>query len=124
MARYKIVDLSPRFLAVDLEKQLLPGSFAHVVHHLLDHDFERRHLPLAGPATRPAQGLSAGTQLRLSASEQQTLDRAVAGGAEGDAQHRPDLDETTAAVSVRVLRGADAGGTKAYSVGTRPMACR
>ncbi len=31
MARYKPVDLSPRFLAVDLEKQLLPGSFAHAV---------------------------------------------------------------------------------------------
>ena len=40
MARYKHVDLSPRFLAVDLEKQLLPGSFAHAVHHLLDHDFD------------------------------------------------------------------------------------
>ena len=40
MARYKLVDLSPRFLAVDLEKQLLPGSFAHAVHHLLDHDFD------------------------------------------------------------------------------------
>ena len=26
MARYKVIDLSPRFLAVDLEKQLLPGS--------------------------------------------------------------------------------------------------
>ena len=26
MARYQVVDLSPRFLAVDLEKQLLPGS--------------------------------------------------------------------------------------------------
>jgi len=31
MARYKTIDLSPRFLAVDLEKQLLPGSFAHAV---------------------------------------------------------------------------------------------
>lgn len=40
MARYKVVDLSPRFLAVDLEKQLLPGSFAHAVHHLFDHDFD------------------------------------------------------------------------------------
>lgn len=40
MARYKTIDLSPRFLAVDLEKQLLPGSFAHAVHHLLDHDFD------------------------------------------------------------------------------------
>ncbi len=40
MARYKHVDLSPRFFAVELEKQLLPGSFAHAVHHLLDHDFD------------------------------------------------------------------------------------
>lgn len=40
MARYKVVDISPRFIAVDLEKQLLPGSFAHAVHHLLDHDFD------------------------------------------------------------------------------------
>ena len=40
MARYKTIDLNPRFLAVDFEKQLLPGSFAHAVHHLLDHDFD------------------------------------------------------------------------------------
>ena len=40
MARYKVVDLSPKFLVVDLEKQLLPGSFAHAVHHLLEHDFD------------------------------------------------------------------------------------
>ena len=40
MARYKTIDLSPRFLAVDLEKQLIPGSFAHAVHHLLDRDFD------------------------------------------------------------------------------------
>ncbi|MBK9217217.1 MAG: IS1182 family transposase [Uliginosibacterium sp.] len=40
MARYKHIDTSPRFLSVDLEKQLLPGSFAHAVHHLLDQDFD------------------------------------------------------------------------------------
>jgi hypothetical protein len=40
MARYKAIDTSPRFLAVDLEKRLLPGSFEHAVHHLLDHEFE------------------------------------------------------------------------------------
>ena len=28
MARYKVVDLGPGFLAVDLEKQLLAGSLA------------------------------------------------------------------------------------------------
>ena len=47
MARYKTIDLSPRFLAVDLEKQLLPVSFSHAVHHLLEHDFD-----LSGFATR------------------------------------------------------------------------
>jgi len=40
MARYKAIDTSPRFLAVDLEKQLLPGSFEHAVHHLLEHEFD------------------------------------------------------------------------------------
>lgn len=35
MARYKAIDTSPRFLAVDQEKQLLPGSFEHAVHHLI-----------------------------------------------------------------------------------------
>lgn len=41
MARYKHIDTGPRFFfAVDLERQLLPSSFAHAVHHLLDHDFD------------------------------------------------------------------------------------
>ncbi len=43
MVRYKAIDSSPRFLAVDLEKQLLPGSFEHAVHHLLDHEFDLSH---------------------------------------------------------------------------------
>ena len=36
MARYKFVDMSPRLLPVDLEAQLVPGTFAHAVHHLVD----------------------------------------------------------------------------------------
>jgi len=36
MARYKVVDMSPRLLPVDLEAQLMPGSFAHAVHHVVD----------------------------------------------------------------------------------------
>jgi len=43
MARYKAIDTSPRFLALDLERQLLPGSFEHAVHHLLDHEFDLSH---------------------------------------------------------------------------------
>ena len=35
MARYKHIDTSPRFLAVDLQRQLLPGSFEHALNHLL-----------------------------------------------------------------------------------------
>ena len=29
MARYKHIDVSPRFLAVDLKRQLLPGTVAN-----------------------------------------------------------------------------------------------
>ena len=36
MARYKFVDMSPRLLPVNLEAQLVPGSFAHALHHLVD----------------------------------------------------------------------------------------
>jgi hypothetical protein len=34
MARYKHIDSSPRFLAVDLERQLLPGTFEHALNYL------------------------------------------------------------------------------------------
>ena len=40
MARYKPIDTSPRFLAVDLQRQLLPGSFEHALNHLLDHEID------------------------------------------------------------------------------------
>ncbi|MGB5081253.1 MAG: IS1182 family transposase [Burkholderiales bacterium] len=40
MARYKLIDTSPRFLAVDLQRQLLPGSFEHALNHLLDHEID------------------------------------------------------------------------------------
>ena len=40
MARYKHIDTSPRFLAVDLQQQLLPGTFEHALNHLLDHEVE------------------------------------------------------------------------------------
>jgi hypothetical protein len=36
MARYKHIDMSPRLLPVDLQAQLVPGSFAHALHHLVD----------------------------------------------------------------------------------------
>ena len=31
MARYKYIDTNPRFLAVDLAQQLLPGTFEHAL---------------------------------------------------------------------------------------------
>ena len=42
MARYKVIDTSPRFLAVDLEKQLLPGTFEHALNYLVDHELDLR----------------------------------------------------------------------------------
>lgn len=40
MARYKHIDTDPRFLAVDLAQQLLPGTFEHALNHLLDHELD------------------------------------------------------------------------------------
>ena len=37
MARYKHINTDPRFLAVDLAQQLLPGTFEYALNHLLDH---------------------------------------------------------------------------------------
>ncbi len=36
MARYKLVYMSQRLLPVDLEAQLVPGSFAHAAYHVVD----------------------------------------------------------------------------------------
>jgi len=40
MARYKPIDTSPRFLAVDLERQLQPGTFEHALNYLIDHELD------------------------------------------------------------------------------------
>ena len=40
MARYKHIDTSPRFIAIDLERQLLPGTFEHALHHLIDGELD------------------------------------------------------------------------------------
>jgi hypothetical protein len=44
MARYKTIDTSPKFLPVDLARQLLPGTFEHALNHLLDHEIDVRGL--------------------------------------------------------------------------------
>ena len=40
MARYKPIDTSARFIAVDLTSQLVPGTFEHALDHLLDHEID------------------------------------------------------------------------------------
>ena len=40
MARYKVIDTSPRFIAVDLERQLIPGTFEHALDYLIDHELD------------------------------------------------------------------------------------
>jgi transposase len=40
MARYKYIDTNPKFLAIDLAHQLLPGTFEHALHHLLEHEID------------------------------------------------------------------------------------
>lgn len=37
MARYKHIDTNPKFVPIDLARQLLPGTFEHAMNHLLDH---------------------------------------------------------------------------------------
>ena len=43
MARYKSIDTHPKLLAVDLSRQLLPGTFEHALNHLLDHAVDLSH---------------------------------------------------------------------------------
>jgi len=40
MARYKPIDTSPRFIPVDLERQLLPGTFEYALNYLVDHELD------------------------------------------------------------------------------------
>jgi transposase len=40
MARYKHIDTSPRFIPVDLKRQLLPGSFEYALAYLIDHQLD------------------------------------------------------------------------------------
>lgn len=40
MARYKRIDTSPRFLPVDLSRQLVPGTFEYALNHLIDNEID------------------------------------------------------------------------------------
>ncbi|MGK2927344.1 MAG: transposase, partial [Lysobacterales bacterium] len=65
MARYKQVDMSSRLLPVNLEAQLVPGTFAHALHHLIDEldlsafDARYRNDDTGAPAHDPAMLLRA-----------------------------------------------------------------
>src|SRR3989338_7529611 len=61
MARYKQIDTQPKFLPLDLARQLLPGTFEHAVHHLVEHaidlspfDERFRNEATGAPAYPPA----------------------------------------------------------------------
>lgn len=43
MARYKHIDTGPRLLAVDLHRQLRPGTFEYALDLLLDHEIDLSH---------------------------------------------------------------------------------
>lgn len=43
MARYKDVESGMKLLAVDLTRQLLPGTFEHALSHLMDHELDLTH---------------------------------------------------------------------------------
>ena len=40
MARYKHIATDPKFLPVDLARQLLPGTFEHALDYLIDHELD------------------------------------------------------------------------------------
>jgi mono/diheme cytochrome c family protein len=71
MARYKRIDTSPRFIAVDLERQLLPGTFEHALNHLIDHELDltsvdaRYQNDLAGASAYPPGLLPARSWSRI-----------------------------------------------------------
>mgnify|MGYP001161860301 FL=1 len=43
MAHYTDIDTNPRFLPVDLARQLLPGTFEHALNHIIDHELDLSH---------------------------------------------------------------------------------
>jgi len=40
MARYKMINTSPRFLALDLRQHLVAGTFEHALDWLVDHELD------------------------------------------------------------------------------------
>jgi transposase len=57
MARFKAVDMRPRFLPVVLEQQITPGTFEHALQALIDIEFDLA--PLAAKFNNDATGAPA-----------------------------------------------------------------
>jgi transposase len=61
MARYKPIDMSPKFIPVDFSRQILPGSFEYALCRLIDHEIDLsefdarfRNDEVGAPAYSPA----------------------------------------------------------------------
>jgi transposase len=44
MARFKAIDMSPKFIPVDFSRQILPGSFEYALCHLIDREIDLSEL--------------------------------------------------------------------------------
>ena len=91
MSRDRYIDTPPRLLAVDLSRQLLPGTFEHVLNHLLDRAVDVSHFDAwfrndetGAPAYPPAlllsvvlfayaRGMVSGRQIARAGKEQVTF---------------------------------------------------
>ena len=80
MAKYRDIDMSPRLLPVSLEAQIVPGSFAHAVYHLVGEldlsafDAHYRNDETGAPAHSPMMLLRA---VLLAYSQGTTSSRAI-----------------------------------------------
>ena len=116
MPRYKYIDTNPKFLAIDRARQLLPGTFEHALHHLLEHaldltrfDARFRNDETGAPAYPPKVLLQV-VRLQDDAAEWRTW---LAGhpderrGPKGTVRqsNRTDADSATMATSKRVIQG-------------------
>jgi hypothetical protein len=120
MARYKFVDMSPRLLPVDLEAQLVPGTFAHAVHHLVDaldlsaFDEHYHNDEQGAPAYAPAMLLKA---VLLAYSQGIVSSRAIERGRRCPRRAVGQSDRTDRAHDAR--GGADSCMVESASAGSR-----
>jgi transposase len=131
MARYKLVDRSPRFLPIALEAQLIPGSFEHALDILVDTEIDLSRLAerfrndeTGAPAYDPAvmlkivllaysRGVISSRQIERLCREN-VLFMAISGDSAPQfstiATFVRELDEEAAAIFTRVLLTCDRHG--------------